>query len=86
VDKTHGHPTAGATVFTEGSPNVFCNNLPVVRKGDPIEPHGLTQHNGKAEGNTLGIFCNNLPIQLVGDKVDCGDVSEEGSPDVICGE
>jgi len=86
VDKTCGH-CYQPIVFIEGSPNVFVNNLPVVRQGDHIPPHccGKTCHVGAAVGNHSHVFANSRAIQVRTNALTCGDTSCNGSPNVFCG-
>ena len=86
VDKTCGHCFI-PIVFIEGSPNVFVNNIPVVRQGDHIMVHccGKTCHTGMAVGNHSGVYANNRAIQVQTNAVTCGDTSCNGSPNVFCG-
>lgn len=72
-DVTFGHcfppvpPTSWSSVVT-------CNNLGVVRKGDPYEVHccGIPCHQGSANGSH-NVTVEGRDIQLHGDPLTCGD-------------
>lgn len=84
VDKTCGH-CYEPVVFIEGSPDVFVNSKPIVRKGDRIPVHccGGDCHDGRALGCSSNVFANSKPIQVRTNGLDCGDKSCNGSPDVF---
>lgn len=71
----------------QASPNVFADNIPVVRVGDQYAPHPNTNqpHPGRtASQGSPNVFANNLAVQRAGDAISCGDSANgTGSPDVI---
>jgi uncharacterized Zn-binding protein involved in type VI secretion len=66
-----------------GSPNVFCNKLPLSRVGDPVicKKHGAQSI---ATGSS-SVFANQKAVARVGDTCTCGAVILTGSPNVIVG-
>lgn len=69
--------------ITGGSDNVFTNQLPAARVGDPVncKKHG-------AQTITTGsgtVFINQKGAARVGDHCSCGAVIYTGSPNVIIG-
>jgi len=88
VDASTGHDCFVPRPNTpNGSPNVFVNNLGVVRVTDPWPPHccGPTCHDGDQSAGSTTVFVNGLALTRIGDAISCGDASAAGSPDVICG-
>lgn len=72
----------------QGSPNVFVNGLPVVRLGDPYEPHSCPDHGihqGQIVSGSSTVFVNGLPIARIGDPLNCGSRVIMGSPTVFSG-
>lgn len=56
-----------------GSGNVFTNNQPTVRIGDPVQGHGTGAHAGPVMAAGSGnVFVNNIPICRAGDPATCG--------------
>jgi hypothetical protein len=86
VDETCGH-CFEPIPFIQGSPDVFVNNMPVVRQGDEIPPHCCFDlcHIGAAVGNSSGVYADNLAIQVQTNSLTCGDTSCNGSSDTFCG-
>lgn len=76
--------TAGDQLI-EGSPDVFCNGVSVVRIGDAVKGHGPGAHGGPkmAEGSA-SVFCNGIPVCFAGNLATCNDPST-GSSDVFVG-
>ena len=69
------------------SSTVYCDNQPVVRRGDLYEPHCCPNngcHIGLANGVST-VFIENMPAQKVGDMVGCGSMMVQGSPTVYIG-
>lgn len=90
----HAHPcckhvTVGPS--THGSPNVFINNQPVMRFGDPGE-HTETccgKNTWRATGGSSTVTVNGLPLHRVGDETaHCGGKGKliTGSGDVLVGD
>lgn len=78
-----GDPSDHGGTLISASPNVFANNIPVVRHSDehscPIKGHGVTPMN-----SDCNVFANSLPLVRVGlDLSDCGATPSEGSPNVF---
>lgn len=86
VDNTQGH-CFEPIPFIEGSPDVFVNNIPVVRQGDMIPPHCCSDvcHVGAAVGNSSGVYANNRLIEVQTNNLTCGDHAANGSPDTFSG-
>lgn len=70
----------------QGSPNVFCNGLPVHRVGDHWMVHCCTDcHDSVLAAGSATVFVNGKPLGRVGDPVACGSRVATGSPNVFCG-
>ncbi len=91
-DTCTGHECFPPRSSTEGSPNVFCNGLPVHRVGDgwavhtcthPEVPHG--SHGGVLASGSSKVFVNGQPIGRIGDAVSCGSSVATGSSNVFAG-
>lgn len=77
-----GQDSAGG-VLAGGSGNVFANNTPVVRIGDPVTPHGKGPHAGPVMAAGSGnVLANNIPVSRAGDPATCGHPAT-GSGNVI---
>lgn len=77
-----GTDSAGGPLAT-GSGNVFVNNVPAVRVGDKVSPHGKPPHNSPVmTGGSSNVFVNGIPEIKAGDKATCGHPSS-GSGDVF---
>lgn len=83
VDYSLGH-CFNPRPAVEGSSDVFCNNIPVVRAGDyyPVHSCGSKSHDGRATSSS-NVFVNNKPIHRSGDPITCGDTASNGSSDVF---
>lgn len=83
VDYSLGH-CFNPRPAVEGSSDVFCNNIPVVRAGDyyPVHSCGSKSHDGRATSSS-NVFVNNKPIHRSGDPITCGDTAFNGSSDVF---
>lgn len=66
-------------VATSGSPDVFVNDLPVVRLNDSWSP-------GTSAEGVPSVLVNDLPICVVGNSISNGSTMIEGSPDVFVGD
>jgi uncharacterized Zn-binding protein involved in type VI secretion len=81
-----GHPRTFIGTWLTGSPDVFVDDLPVVRIGDT----GITDcgHQIVATGGSTSGFANDLSIHRVGDAVTVTEggtgVSTTGSPTTLC--
>lgn len=82
-DNCSGHGGFPPRPAIQGSPDVFLNDLSVVRVGDSFASHcdDDTCHTGVAQTGSPDIFCNDKPVFRVGDNVSCGSTGSEGSPD-----
>ncbi|MGL4959234.1 MAG: PAAR domain-containing protein, partial [Plesiomonas sp.] len=59
------------------SPDVFLDNKPVARRGDPLEPHDKPNHPPHPRSIATGVgsvLVNGKPIAVTGNTVDCGGV------------
>jgi uncharacterized Zn-binding protein involved in type VI secretion len=69
----------------QGSPNVFVNGFPLVRKGDRVSPHGKGKHsNPVMEQGSSTVFCNGKKVCRKGDLATCGHKAS-GSSNVFVG-
>ena len=63
---------AGSTIV-KGSSNVFTNNLPTARIGDPVAGHGKAPHSAPVMSTgSPNVFANNIPVCRAGDIATCG--------------
>lgn len=92
-DSCTGHECFPARTSTEGSSNVYVNNIPVHRLNDgwsvhccthPNVPHGC--HGGVLSSGSSSVFVNNKSIGRVGDSVSCGSLVASGSNNVFAGD
>ena len=72
----------------EGSPNVFCNNIPISRQGDNNTGHLLPGapcpgYSAPITTGSITVFVNGVGCGRIGDAT-CTSVAE-GSPDVFAG-
>lgn len=69
----------------QGSPNVFVNGQPLVRKNDKVMSHGRQKHSQPymIEGSST-VFCNGKPVCREGHLASCGHKAT-GSSDVFIG-
>lgn len=84
ISRDAGQDTAGGPII-QGSPNVFANDKPVVRKGDAVAGHGRGPHRSPvlADGSPV-VFTNDIVTSREGDPATCGHIST-GSGDVFVG-
>ena len=74
----------------EGSPNVFCNNIPISRQGDKNNSHLLPgvpcpSHQAPITTGSTTVFINNKGCGRIGDAVtNCTSVAE-GSENCFAG-
>jgi uncharacterized Zn-binding protein involved in type VI secretion len=84
VARDNGKDIAGG-VLIQGSPTVFVNGKPVVRKGDAVASHGKPPHAGpKMVGSSGTVFVNGKGICRAGDTASCGHKAS-GSSNVFAG-
>lgn len=88
-----GDPISCSDHVAQGSSDVFFDNLPAARIGDPTTGHGCFPETRLAEGNSSEVFANGILISLVGNhnvSHRCGITSHNGaltecSPTVFIG-
>lgn len=88
TDTGSKHGCFPPTPAISGSGNVFINNLPALRKGDALAPHGCGKcrpHGRAVSSGSSTVFVNGKPLARVGDGIDCGGQMSKGSPDVFAG-
>ena len=89
-DKTTGHGPYKPRASTSGSPDVFVNNIAVVRVDDTWAPHGTPPndtHAGEVHKTSSGsatVFVNKKAIARIGDAVEA-DTIAAGSSNVLAG-
>jgi uncharacterized Zn-binding protein involved in type VI secretion len=75
--------------MASGSPDVFVNNRPVIRVGDPSTVHagpGLcVPHVARVSAGSGSVFVNGRPIARVGDPLAVCTKILQGSPSVNAG-
>jgi len=83
-------PHCSGMVRAVGSPNVYCNNIPISRQSDVNTVHLVPgspcpSHNAPIAVGSGTVFINNLGCGRVGDAVSgCTSVAA-GSPNVFAG-
>ena len=91
-DTCTGHDCFPPRSSTEGSPNVYCNGIPVHRQGDgwdvhtcthPKVPHG--SHGSSLASGSRTVYVNGKQIGRIGDPVACSSSVASGSPNVFAG-
>lgn len=85
IDSGHGcfPPRSNMT----SSPDVFVDNLAVMRSGDILQPHCCPDH-GCHIGIYLGsnlVYANNMSIQKQGDPISCGSICLQASSTTFIG-
>lgn len=88
VDKCTGHGCYPGRLTTAGSSDVWINNRPAHRIGDPYATHGCgdcTPHGGVGSAGSSSVFVNGRALRRIGDAVSCGGVAASGSSDVFAG-
>lgn len=76
--------------LASGSPNVFVNNQPVARVGDPSTTHlrpgaPCVPHVSRIVAGSGTVFVNGLPMARVGDPLSECTTIQQGSPNVVAG-
>ncbi|WP_082830728.1 MULTISPECIES: PAAR domain-containing protein [unclassified Pseudovibrio] len=87
-DIASGHGCFPPTPSVAGSPDVFVNQIAVVRVGDGVAPHGCKKcpSHGRAMNAGSGtVFVNGRAVCRIGDAVGCGGSASVGSGDVEIG-
>lgn len=72
-------------VLLEGSSNVFVNGKNIVRIGDKVASHGVSNHSAvrMVQGSST-VFCNGKPVCRRGHIASCGHQAT-GSSNVFLG-
>ncbi|RLA83397.1 MAG: PaaR repeat-containing protein [Epsilonproteobacteria bacterium] len=84
TDLCTGHDCWPERTNTSWSPNVFANNLNVVRRTDTWETHTcVSSHTGVQETHSPNVYANGLQVARIGDDIDCGSKNKTGSPNVF---
>ena len=84
VARDSGKDIAGGLLI-QGSPNVFVNSKPAVRKGDAVAGHGKPPHASPIMVGSSGtVFVNGKGVCRAGDPASCGHVAS-GSSNVFAG-
>ena len=81
-----GHGCFPPTPATAGSPDVYLDKIPALRKGDAVAPHGCGNcppHGRAVSAGSPSVFVNGRPLARVGDGVDCGGSVAAGSGTVV---
>ena len=86
---TAGHDGYPPVVMPVGSPSVFINGKPALRKGDGgvthTKPKGTT-HEVVVSGGSSTVMINGVPAARIGDPCACGDtLASSGSSNVSIG-
>ena len=65
--------TAGGIIL-EGNPNFFVDGFPVSVEGNPVEDHGINEHDDAVmvEGNPNFVI-GGIPVCTIMSKASCGD-------------
>jgi uncharacterized Zn-binding protein involved in type VI secretion len=87
-DLCTGHDDCKPRPVMRGSPDVFVDDKPAVRKGDPLTSHGCAAHaphKSEVKVGSSAVTVNDRPFARVGDDVACGGALGLGSPDVEVG-
>lgn len=86
-DDCNDSPTLTATM--EGSSDVFCNSIGVVRIGDKVMPHkkpGCDNHDPPLVKASKTVFANAKGLARIGDEYGCSAKIETGSSNVFAGD
>lgn len=87
-DNDTGHDACPARALTEGSANVYINDISAGRVGDNYSSHGCpahTPHTGAIASGSSSVFINGRAAGRIGDSVSCGGSVAVGSPNVFVG-
>jgi uncharacterized Zn-binding protein involved in type VI secretion len=86
VDRSTGHGCFPPTVPSSASPDVYANQIAMVRLTDTYVPHCCkTCHTPVATVASGTVFVNQLGDHRDGDGHSCGESAANGSPDVFAG-
>lgn len=85
-DECTGHGCFPPRPSIEGSPDVYINGKPALRKDDAYAVHSCkSSHGGKVANGSGSVYINGKPAARIGDPIDCGSNVAQGSPNVIIG-
>lgn len=86
---TAGHDGYPPVVMPAGSPSVFINGKPALRKGDGGVTHTKPDHSPHevvVSGGSSTVMINGVPAARIGDPCACGDtLASGGSSNVSIG-
>lgn len=87
-DICSGHSCYPPRPNTQGSGNVFVNNIPVHRETDAWYVHCCdgSCHSSTTASGSPTVFVNGLEMARIGDPVACGSRIAQGSGNVFCGD
>ena len=82
-----GHGCFSPRPNAQGSPNVFCNSIPVHRQGDSWNVHccGIPCHGGSLAAGSSSVNSNSKQLGRISDPVSCGSAAANGSGNVFAG-
>ena len=82
-----GHGCFPPRPNAQGSPNVFCNSIPVHRQGDGWTQHccGIPCHGGSLAAGSSSVNSNSKQLGRISDPVSCGSAAANGSGNVFAG-
>ena len=86
-DSCTGHGCFPPRPNAQGSPNVFCNSIPVHRQGDSWNVHccGIPCHGGSLAAGSSSVNSNSKQLGRISDPVSCGSAAANGSGNVFAG-
>lgn len=87
-DLGSGHGCWRPRPNAQGSPNVFCNGIPVHRVSDSWQIHCCPDsgcHGGVLAAGSSTVHANNKQLGRISDPVSCGSLAATGSPNVFAG-
>ena len=87
-DYCTGHGCYPPRPSITGSPNVYTNNRPAIRRTDWYAAHGCNRcipHPGQLKKGSQTVFINMLDAGRIGDPIDCGSFVAQGSQNVYIG-
>lgn len=89
TDFCAGHSSFPPRPSSQGSPDVYVNDIEVHRQTDSWVPHGSPSpsppHGGNLSSGSSTVYVNGLQMGRIGDPVSCGSAVAQGSSNVFCG-
>ena len=85
-----GHPCTGSAPVNTTQYNVFANGKPLLRKGDPVQPHTILVgikcliHPAFVKSGSRKVFAKGIGVARRGDRADKGAMTG-ASPNVFAG-